>query len=783
MQTFRRAAASVALAACCGAFTVAPASAQPILPDLLPLDPAQAGPELLRAPSPRAPQLENTGVWKAAPILICHASAYRAGEYVHQGCVYDDQGAQLVPSNWPEHSITFAYRYPTAEAYRQNAADIVEVRVKPLADATAIRITYNTMLDASLVAATIALGDSAAARPAPYGANTSMPAQRFVTVRGGTADVVDAATGQVLAALPAVAVDTLRRQVEVRVPYAAFDPRGQSAVRLAVAAGLWDAANKRYLLPQVGDPSATRPGGAIPGDLAPSAYFDVAFRAGEPFDSPWLNDRQKTALAAHDISRFAASIDFTKLAAGVNDELRGRPEGVPTSGFMERLHASAFEVRQGRRLPADPGGPPLGSFTQQNGRTLVSNGATPSGQFGWVCRDSCVPDLPGQLQRYLAYVPALPMPAGGYPTLVWAGGYAQSANDQVEDPNYGEAFPAGERDMFRAIANRSATPTVVIAVDARGADQWAYGRAGASIFEALADARRAFKLDAARTVMAGFSSGAYSASKLSLQFPDVWSKSFICDGLNLAPSIPAVNGIADATYPIDTVTQHEPGSRLTPLLPSRRNQPVLEWAGLPDNYIPYTIPRERADAYLAGDYDYQFTTWIGASSEHVVMCANGTWPVATAFLGDMRGVKDIFHVTYVRNPAWDDPQSGLVGNKAYWLSGIENRSSDATQLGTIDVVSRGFGLADAPVAPVLVTSGVEPGTTVPLNPYASERRIRPAPLPALALDRLDITARNIATITIDRKRARVSCNAQLVVDTDGPLTVKMQGCGADRVFQ
>src|SRR2546425_4096297 len=111
-------------------------------------------------------------------------SAYVEGEFVRQGCFYDDQGAQLVPAKWPAHSITFAYRYPTAEIYRQNAADLVEVRVKPLADATALRLTYNTMLDANLVAATIALGGSAQSRMAPHGANTAMPAQLFVTVHG-----------------------------------------------------------------------------------------------------------------------------------------------------------------------------------------------------------------------------------------------------------------------------------------------------------------------------------------------------------------------------------------------------------------------------------------------------------------------------------------------------------------------------------------------------------------------------------------------------------------------
>jgi hypothetical protein len=608
-----------------------------------------------------------------------------------------------------------------------------------------------------------------------------MPAQLFVTVHGQQADVVEAATGAVLPYYPTVAVDTTRRQVEVQVPYTAFNPTGQQAVRVAVAAGLWDTNANRFLLPKVGDPDASTPGGAVPGDVAPSAYFDVAFRSAEPFDSPWRNDLQKKALAAHDISSFSASVDFTKLASGVNDDMSNLPAGVPTSGFMNRLFASQFEVREGRRLPGDPGAPPLGSFTQQNGATTTGTG-TPSLQFGWVCRDACVPDLPGQLQRYLVYVPALPAPANGYATLLWTPGYAQSANDQVKDPGYTESFPAGDKDLFRQIANRTNAATLVIAVDGRGNDNWYYGQSGASVFEVLADARRAFKLDPWRTVMAGFSSGAYGANKLSLQFPDVFSRAFICDGLNEAPSFPGINGIADTTY-VDTATQHEPGSTLTPLLPSRRNQPVMEWAGLPDDYIPYNIPRQRADVYLAGDYDYDFVSWLGASSEHVVMCANGTWGVATRWLGNLSGVQNIFHVTYVRNPAMDDPQSGLVGNKAYWLSEIQTRSTDPTQVGTIDVVSGGFGLADAPTAPVPVAAGAEAGTTIAINAYTSEQRIKPMPLPALAQDRLDITAVNISAVTVDRQRARVSCNADLRVTTDGPLTVRMLGCGADHIFQ
>ena len=162
------------------------------------------------------------------------------------------------------------------------------------------------------------------------------------------------------------------------------------------------------------------------------------------------------------------------------------------------------------------------------------------------------------------------------------------------------------------MGERPDNPTLVVGTDARGADQWAYGQSGASNFETWADVARRFKLDPTKTAMGGFSSGAYSANKLSLTFPDVFGKAFICDGLDVAPSFPTQNGVADK-LPVDTTTVHEPGSTISPLLPSRRNQPVMEWAGSTDDFIPYNITRTRADLYAAGDYDYEFITWHSAS--------------------------------------------------------------------------------------------------------------------------------------------------------------------------
>ena len=93
------------------------------------------GPAILYADPPRAPQLENTGPWKAAPILVSGASAYRDGEFLYQDFLFDDRGAAAdVPTPGDETFAPSAGRtaYPSDPALAGNAADLVELRVKPL---------------------------------------------------------------------------------------------------------------------------------------------------------------------------------------------------------------------------------------------------------------------------------------------------------------------------------------------------------------------------------------------------------------------------------------------------------------------------------------------------------------------------------------------------------------------------------------------------------------------------------------------------------------------------
>src|SRR3989442_15707970 len=164
------------------------------------------GPDILYGLPAAAPQLENTGVWTAEPILVSGASAYRGGEFLYQDFLYDDHGAAEVPDPTDPKAggnlfskPNGTYTYPTDPAYANDAADVVELRVKPRSAATAFRLTLNVLKDASLVAFSIAIGGTPGVlRSFPAGANVQAPADLFLTVHpagtGMAGDLVDAAT-------------------------------------------------------------------------------------------------------------------------------------------------------------------------------------------------------------------------------------------------------------------------------------------------------------------------------------------------------------------------------------------------------------------------------------------------------------------------------------------------------------------------------------------------------------------------------------------------------------
>jgi hypothetical protein len=702
--------------------------------------PVRAGPAILYAPPAKSPQLENTGIWKAPPILISGVSAYRDGEFLYQDYLYDDQGA----------SQRAQYPKSLKDQTHDNAADFVEIRVKPTKDATAVRITYNTLLDPQIVATTLAFGDKVKAATIPFGAGGTEPASVFVTVHGRVGVVTDAATGKVLGAAK-VAVDMLRRQVEVRVPYELFDTRGK-IVRTAAATGLWNVASGRYLSPDFSAPRRGRGAGRGRGPapagrrgpaigargaaflpLSPghSLFFNVAFRYHEPLNVNsilnFYNDQEQSeALAKGDLSPLFASVDFSKLARGVTDD-----SGIPTKGFMNRILVSHFESAQGRG---------------------------DAGRLDKSCKQPCIPQFAGRLQPYAIYIPYKNPPASGYGlTLDLHSADATYARWLGQD----RVVEEGERG----------TGSIVVTPMGRGTMGFYYGQSAADVFEVWADVARRYKIDPNYVALSGLSMGAIGSFKLAGEFPDLFAAAAVEVG---CPFETLMHNTALVPFMLhtgakDTVTNCHPGPGGAKVLE--------EWLALRQPYV-----------------------WRNYLNQpHPFSSIPRKWQPYADFLGMKKRAADPSHIVYGLDGDMNDPAYGLNPDHAYWVSGLTlrdrnhhlpvdandpvTRNEAPAPYGLIDVFSHGFGKGDPIPNPVVKSSGSY-DFGVPNYPWPNydQQVVTWGPAPTIPVrDEVDIKAANIATVTIDPKRAKVDCNATIDVDSDGPIAVKLMGCSHPKI--
>jgi pimeloyl-ACP methyl ester carboxylesterase len=691
------------------------------------------GPPILYAKPPRAPQLENTGVWHAQPILVSGAQAYSGGEFVYQDYLYDDHGAMGVKDNNDPYGASAdlysppqgTFTYPTKKVYANNAADLVEFRTKPLAKATAFRVTFNTLLDPAKSAFTIALGSSSSSVAWPFGAGISSPAQEFVTWHGSRADVTSARAGRATALTGRdVHVDRLRRQITVVVPQSVWNP-GRSTVRMTVGTGLWDAANNSYLKPQVGSATATTPGGGTPQGvaivnvgprlneplplIAGATMGDTAV-GGEALARFWRESQQATQLAQGDVTPFAAEVDFAKLLSKRSDF-----SGVPKSGPMDRIYASHYSFGQG-----------------YNPANVCYDLAA-----GFAAGAKCKGRMVGQLQPYALYVPKKPIPGRGYGMTLLLHSLSANYNQYLGSHNQSQV---GERGPG----------SIVLTPSDRGPDGFYAGYAEADTFEAWADVARHYKLDPDWTTVTGYSMGGFGTYRLLARWPDLFSRGWSVVGA--------------------------PGS-VDDQLVSLRNTPLLLWNSTEDELVNISTSEQAvADDTAAG---IRFTEDLFLTADHLTLAANDQFAPGAAWLGTARVDRDPAHITFVVDPTEDSAAAGMVSNHAYWLSGLTPRGKgDAT----IDVLSKAFGTGVPAVQPVQQGGGALTGGEIPAMVYV-ERSQSWGPTPKVAArNQLLISAKNLRSLTIDIARARVTCGVKLIVHTDGPLTVRLPACDQTLYF-
>jgi len=683
------------------------------------------GPDALYDPAPDAPQLRNVAPWKAPPILISGASAYRDGEFLYQDYLYDDHGAAGLPDlSDPFSLVDFLYSpkagsltYPTDAVFANNAADLVELRVRRVAGATALRVTLNAMNDAGRAAFTVAIGDSAEPRAWPHGAGVRSPAELFLTVHGSTAELLDAG-GAPKAPVPTATVDVTRRQIDVRIPHAAWNP-GTDKVRLIAATGLWQGAG--YLRPGL-VASASTPGGA---SASGSGLFNVAFRHDEPMPDVsiyglgatmadaavggqlqarfWRERAQADALAAGDLSRYGEVVDFAKLAAGTDDE-----SGVPRTGPMNRILASRQVHGQGVDYAALCGG------------LEAATADSPS---------PCTGNLVGQLQPYAIYVPRKPRPAHGYGLTLLLHSLSANYNQYLDSRNQSQL---GERGAG----------SIVVTPAGRGPDGFYTDVAEGDSFEVWADVARHYALDPDWSVVSGYSMGGEGTWQYLSRWPDLFARGFSTVG---------PRGLAE------------------PRLASLRNTPVMAWHAAADELV--NIVETEGLTRQLSELGLRFRAWLFPVADHISLATNDEYGPAAEFLGEHRVNRNPAHVTYVVDEDDNSERARVVADHAYWLSGLRTR--DGKRTGLIDARSQAFGAGDSPVLGVKAGRGVLSGGARGPQEYL-ERTQDWGPAPQTATqDRLVVRTRNVATATVATARAGLSCAPALDLQGDGPLELRL----------
>lgn len=696
------------------------------------------GPDLLYAKQSRAPQLVNRGIWRAAPILVSGATSYRRGEFLYQDFLYDDHGAQGAPDPTDPRTAgnTFSkpngtYTYPTAARYANNAADLVELRVKPLRRATAFRVTLNTLEDRSATAFSIAIGGKPGVLHSfPHGANVKAPAGLFLTVhpqgKGFAAELVRAGSGaRIRGRAPQVYLSTRRRQFTVLVSHRQWNP-GKRTVRLAAGVGLWDGATGDYLTPQTAA-DATHPGGSGL-SAAPAAFFNVAFRTAEDrpsvtasadvlTDAAWWRDRdQGHALAVGDISPFFANIRFRALARRAQSN-----RGVPKRGAIDRILPSHFERSQGADF----------------GPSCFTAPATCPGQYQ------------GRLQPYAIYVPPVKIPERGFGMTLLMHSLGANYNQYLGTRNQSEF---GDRQGG----------SIVITPEARGPDENYENYGAADVFDVWNDVARRYRLDPSFTASTGYSMGGIGTFKLASQYPDLFARAQPTVGFDTNPDVFA----------------------------SLRNVPVLMWNNHADELANEALFNVSAAKLDSLGYRYELDAFqpcanAGCSPlfpNHLQLAVNDQFAPAADFLGDARVDRNPAHVTYLLNTARNHSELSLVADHAYWVSGVKLGPTGKASLmgdpeGQIDVISLGFGTGDPPVSGTQFGAG-----TLANGNFGSllyDRRFKTwGETPATPVaDRLEITATNISSATVDPKRAKVSCKADVQITTDTPIALSLTGCG------
>ena len=690
------------------------------------------GPELLYAPPPRAPQLENRDrAFRAKPILVTASERYLDGEYLYQDFLNDDRGADTddggdADTGPAEGDVV----YPNdVETYANNAADLVEVRLSAQPEDLAVRFTLLTMREPDAAIASLYLDTD-------RNQWTSLPAveddpgapftgaDAVITTWGTGAELVRLRGDEVVRTPLDADADVEAAQLTVRVPQRVASFTG--VARWVAVAGLNDGSGGWKRPGETA--TATEPGAGVEGA---SGIFDLAPGFGEPAyerEVP-IDLLQSTRLGANDPMDAAHDLDFDALTARADRDL------VPKTGRLFRIFPSRFDLGGGRD-------------------------------------ETTFPQYRQQLEEYATYVPS----------------------QVLSGERVGITFYLHSLDRFHW--GYSPSPylkwlgeergSIVVTPLGRGPNGFYQGLAEADLYEVWNDVARHYRLDPDDVVTFGTSMGGYGAYRMATLHPDLYAKA----ATNIAPPgafiwappVPPDRGLISLTTlwldnlrNVPILNMVSPTDELVPFTGTKAQN-----LGAPEFDI-------RGLEQLG--YRYRFRVY--EPSEHISLSLSYD-RVVREFLQHTKADRDPFHVTYRYVPAADLPEYGIVRDHAYWVSDITVRNdaplAPAGALASnfespppsalIDAISLGRGLTD-PTSKQIASAGVpnaEGFLGIPLV-YQEVAREWGAPGQVAKRNALKLDLSGVRSVTIDAARAALRLDEPLELDitSDGETTITIVG--------
>jgi hypothetical protein len=614
----------------------------------------------------------GTTAWLGESTGIGGTSRYASGEWIAQDFVYDDRDLA------------------------DNAADVVEVRVRPWGDDLRVRLVLNSLQAKDQPVVGIALGGSGSGAPRdwPFGAGVRSRWDSFATVvvADRTVRVTDA-TGDTTT-VGTVTVDLAENTLDLVLPGAA----STGVAVLDVGTGVWDPAAARWQ--------------ADPG------VVDLAFNREdqEPVGKNWRDEAQSAAIAARDVSAFAAVVDLGKLRAGFTDVF------VPTPGTHDRVYRTIQHLGEG---------------------------------FG-----ADFPKYRGLYQPYSLYLPVGWQPAQVRPlTLVM-----HSLNNWHNEFNATDAYPE--------LAERRGA--IAITPLALGVDGWYWDEALVDALQAWKDVRDHYAVDAERTSIGGYSMGGYATYRLTTLLPDRFAAAAMWAGVPAYeiwpyPAEPVPTG--DRTAPGKTYDQLENTEHIPFLVAHGTNDELVPVAGVvAQTERMHDLGHEYQFNLHPGQDHFTFTALDDFSAQGVWLRDHPQRVRAPGHVGFK--VRPWSWATTTSDGAFDGriPEEiaslGYDLRSAYWVSGVQ--VADATDpVGFVDLTSHAVALRTPVVAERLgaEATGSSPHTVRGL--YRTE-------VAAPTENRLSGSLSGVTSLTVDLGATGLHLrNLAVAVTTDRPVTLRL----------